>query len=146
MAALFAATLSTADSLILSCSAAVTRDFVQRPGTFHSLWMAKLVTASVLVLAVAIALTGAESVFALVLDAWGLLGCAFAPLVLVNALNRRVPEPLAIGMIFSGIAAFLIWQEIGWGGAIYAVAPGILVGLTTYLIGSRFIDKKRRAF
>ncbi|MGD9390609.1 MAG: sodium/proline symporter, partial [Thioalkalispiraceae bacterium] len=90
LAALFAATLSTADSLILSCSASVTRDFVQHPGRFHSLWAAKLTTATVLTVAVIIALTGAESVFALVLDAWGLLGSAFAPLVIMHALDHRV--------------------------------------------------------
>jgi len=137
LAALFAATLSTADSLILSCSASVTRDFVQHPGRFHSLWAAKLTTAIVLSLAVVIALTGAESVFALVLDAWGLLGSAFAPLVIIHALGRRVPQPLAISMIAGGIATFLLWQQLGWGGAIYSVAPGIIAGFIAFLFGSR---------
>ncbi len=143
LAALFAATLSTADSLILSCSAAVTRDFVQQPGYFHSLWMAKLVTASVLVLAVAIAITGADSVFTLVLDAWGLLGSAFAPLVVLHALNRRVSQPLAIGMIVIGIAAFIFWQAMGWGGSIYAVAPGITFGFLAYYAGNKLISKQQ---
>lgn len=135
LAALFAATLSTADSLILSCAASVTRDFVQQPGRFHSLWAAKLTTASVLAIAVAIALTGAESVFSLVLDAWGLLGSAFVPLVVVNVLGRRIPQAFAIVMICSGTAVFLLWQQLGWGGDIYSVAPGIVGGLATYLFG-----------
>lgn len=135
LAALFAATLSTADSLILSCSASVTRDFVQHPGRFHSLWAAKLTTAGVLTTAVVIALTGAESVFALVLDAWGLLGSAFAPLVIIHALGKRLPQALAIMMITSGVATFLVWQQLGWGGAIYSVAPGVGAGLLTYYAG-----------
>jgi SSS family transporter len=135
LAALFAATLSTADSLILSCSASVTRDFVQHPGGFHSLWAAKLTTAVVLGTAVLIALTGAESVFALVLDAWGLLGSAFAPLVIVHALGRRVPQALAITMIISGITAFLVVQQAGWGSTLYSVAPGVAAGLLGYVVG-----------
>ena len=135
LAALFAATLSTADSLILSCSASVTRDFTKRPGMLHSLWAAKLTTASVLSIAVIIALTGAESVFALVLDAWGLLGSAFTPLVLLLALDKRVHQALAISMIVVGVASFLLWQQLGLGGLIYTVAPGILAGLLTYFVG-----------
>jgi SSS family transporter len=136
LAALFAATLSTADSLILSCSASVTRDFVQHPGSFHSLWAAKLTTALVLGTAVLIALTGAESVFALVLDAWGLLGSAFAPLVIVQALGRRVPQALAIAMIALGVGTFLAVQQLGWGSTIYSVAPGIAAGLLGYIVGN----------
>lgn len=135
LAALFAATLSTADSLILSCSASVTRDFTKRPGMLHSLWAAKLTTASVLSIAVIIALTGAESVFALVLDAWGLLGSAFTPLVLLLALDKRVHQALAISMTVVGVASFLLWQQLGLGGLIYTVAPGILAGLLTYFVG-----------
>ena len=135
LAALFAATLSTTDSLILSCSAAVTRDFVQHPGKFHSLWAAKITTASVLGFAVLIALSGAESVFTLVLDAWGLLGSAFAPLVIVHAAGHRIPQLMSISMIVIGISAFLLWQQLGNDVAIYSVAPGIATGLLTFYIG-----------
>ncbi len=138
LAALFAAALSTADSLILSCSAAVTRDFVQRPGKIHSLWAAKLITASVLSVAVFIALTGTDSVFTLVLDAWGLLGSAFAPMVIINAIGRRIPQPIAIAMMIGGISVFLIWQQTGLGNDIYSVAPGMLTGIIVYLLGRRF--------
>jgi Na+/proline symporter len=141
LAALFAATLSTADSLILSCSASVTRDFVQHPGRFHSLWAAKLTTATVLTVAVIIALTGAESVFALVLDAWGLLGSAFAPLVIMHALDHRVPQALSVLMIAVGVAVFLLWQQLGYGGVIYSVAPGVIAGLLTYFAARRVFIK-----
>ena len=142
LAALFAATLSTADSLILSCSAAITRDFIQNPGKVHSLWMAKLTTAVVLVVAVIIALTGAESVFTLVLDAWGLLGSAFTPLVIIYALGKRIPQKLAITMIITGVMVFLLWQKFGLGGLTYSVAPGIISGLMIFVIGQRVIIKK----
>lgn len=141
LAALFAATLSTADSLILACSAAFTRDFVQHPGRMHALWVAKLTTASVLGIAVYVALTGAESVFALVLDAWGLLGSAFAPLVILHAMGNRIPQPLAITMIVTGVAVFLFWQQLGWGSAIYSVGPGIVAGFIAFSFGSLITGK-----
>ena len=132
LAALFAATLSTTDSLILACSAAVTRDFVQHEGRMHALWVAKLTTASVLGIAVYIALTGAESVFTLVLDAWGLLGSAFAPLVILNAMGNRIVQPIAITMIVAGVAVFLLWQQLGLGSVIYSVGPGIIAGFIVF--------------
>lgn len=142
LAALFAATLSTADSLILSCSAAITRDFIQHPGKMHSLWVAKFTTACVLIIAVLIALTGSGSVFALVLDAWGLLGSAFAAIVIVNALGQRIPQTLAITMIVTGVVVFLLWQLSGLGSLIYSVAPGVLTGLLVFVIAKQaFIDK-----
>jgi Na+/proline symporter len=139
LAALFAATLSTADSLILSCSAAFTRDFVQHPGKMHALWVAKVTTATVLGIAMLIALSKAESVFALVLDAWGLLGSAFAPLVIISALGYRVPQPLSISMMVIGVVTFIIWQLLGYGSLIYSVAPGVVAGLMTYYIGCQFV-------
>ena len=141
LAALFAATLSTADSLILSCSAAITRDFVQHEGKMHALWVAKLSTALVLIAAVIIALTGARSVFALVLDAWGLLGSAFTPLIIVHALGQRPSQRLAITMVVVGVASFLAWQQFGWGGTLYSVAPGIISGLLLGFVGRKVEQK-----
>jgi SSS family transporter len=139
LAALFAATLSTADSLILSCSAAITRDFIQHEGKTHSLIAAKLATLVILATAAVIALTGTQSVFALVLDAWGLLGSAFVPLIIIHALGYRCPESLGIITILTGITTFLIWQQLGLGGMLYSVGPGILAGLTVFMLGQRFI-------
>ncbi len=139
LAALFAATLSTADSLVLSCSAAVTRDLFQHQGEMHSLWVAKLTTASVVGIAVVIALTGSESVFTLVLDSWGLLGSAFAPLVLLYSLGKRIPQHISITMMITGVAVFLLWQQLGWGGIVYSAAPGIMAGLSSYLVLNKWV-------
>ena len=73
--------------------------------------------------------------FTLVLDAWGLLGSAFAPIVIIYALGKRIQQPLAIAMILVGIGLFLLWQQLGWGNDIYSVAPGIIGGLLSYVVG-----------
>ncbi len=134
LAGIFAATISTADSLILSCAASLTRDF-HRQKVDHYL-ITKGGTVVISLLALAIALVSDKSVFALVLDAWGVLGAGFAPLLTVYALGRRPSQTLAIAMVLSGIATVYAWPYL-MPGVIYAIAPGILSGFAIYLLGSR---------
>ena len=132
LAALFAATMSTADSQILACSASITRDVFQKFPL--ALSMTKLTTFFVLATAVAIALSHTETVFSLVLDAWGMLASAFTPLVLLYALGRKVLEPVAICMVIIGPLAFILWNQLGLGEIIYAVVPGIIASICVYII------------
>lgn len=135
LAAMFAATMSTADSLILACSAALSRDIL--PEAPRSLRTTKLGTGLVLISAVAIALSGNRTVFSLVLDAWGMLASAFAPLLIVHAMGGRANEKLALAMIVTGMSVFAAWQHAGLGATIYAAAPGILSGFILYQVFSR---------
>lgn len=127
LAGLFAATMSTADSQILSCSAAMTRDFTG--GKTVSYLMTKLATVFVVAVALGIALFGNESVFSLVIIAWSALASAFAPLLIVYALGGKPSQPLALGMMASGLITMFIWRQLGYGGMIYEVAPGMIAGI-----------------
>ena len=80
--------------------------------------------------------------FALVLDAWGLLGSAFVPLVVIHALGHPVGQRLSLVMILAGVATFLLWQQWGLGGLIYSVAPGIGAGLAIYAGGYALSQRK----
>ncbi len=140
LAGLFAATMSTADSQILSCSAALTRDVV--PRRFDTMWVTKAGTLLVALLALGVALFGSSNVFDLVLVAWSVLGAAFAPLLFVYAMGRRVSEWHAIAMIAIGIGTTLSWRALGLSGYIYEVAPGILAGLLVYALGALFGQAK----
>ena len=135
IAGIFAATMSTADSLILSCSAAVTHDLL--PKRLEKSWEIKSATLLVTLLALVIALSGSQSVFSLVIFAWSTLASAFAPLLLVYALGRRTSQPLAIAMMIIGPLAALAWRMTGLQDQIYEGMPGILAGLLVYAIGSR---------
>ena len=136
LAGLFAATMSTADSLILSCTAAITRDFSST--RLQSYMATKLATVFVTVLALAIALSRNESVFSLVLIAWSALASAFGPLMIVYALDRKPTEGLAIAMVATGVAVVLLWRYAGWDESIvYEVMPGMLSGLAVFVLGER---------
>lgn len=131
LAGLFAATMSTADSQLICCSAALTRDLTG--GKKQSYLVTKLATVSVTLVALTIALMGSKSVFALVLIAWSALGSAFAPLLTVYALGGKPGERTAIAMVVTGVGTMLAWRYAGLGAEVYEVMPGILAGFVPYL-------------
>ena len=139
LAGIFAATMSTADSLVLSCSAAFTHDLL--PGRIEHPLILKLTTAGVTALALAIALGGNSSVFDLVILSWSTLAVAFGPLLLLLSLRRPVGQTRAIAMMAVGIAVALLWRAAGWHDMVYEGLPGILAGL---LAGLAF--RKRTSF
>ena len=130
LAGLFAATISTADSQILSCTAAITRDFSGgRPAPF---WFTKFSTVAVTMTALAIALWGHQNVFHMVLFAWGTLACTFAPLIAVYVFGGRPSEPLALTMMACGVATAFAWRALGLNSGMHETAPGIVGGLLPY--------------
>lgn len=142
LAALFAATMSTADSLILSCSAALTNDFLQG----RKVWVgtAKIMTAIVLFVAMGVALWANDTVFNLVLLAWGLLGSAFTPIILMLSLRFRFTQLHAILGSLIGLSVYLLWRQFapsyGETWYIYEVAPGVIAGLVYFAIVGRRSD------
>ncbi|CAN0008694.1 unnamed protein product, partial [Chrysoparadoxa australica] len=130
LAGLFSATMSTADSQILSCSAAFTRDIL--PKEKDTLLITKLATAFVTIVALLVALFGGKNVFELVVLSWSGLAASFGPLLFVYALDNKVSEELAILMVIAGISATMIWRTMGLSGAFYEVGPGIIAGMIVY--------------
>ncbi|MFQ5344897.1 MAG: sodium/proline symporter [Mariprofundus sp.] len=132
LAGLFAATMSTADSLILSCSASITRDLLpeRRPGYLAT----KIATAIIVLAALGLSLSGSQSVFALVLIAWGLLASAFAPLLAIYALDKQPSEKGAIAVMGCGVITFMLWRELGLSSLAYEVMPAMLVAFCFYFL------------
>ena len=132
LAGLFAATMSTADSLVLSTSAAITQDITKEG--WKNLSHVKGTTLIVTLLALVIALSGNQSVFNLVIFAWSGLGASFAPLLIVYALGKRPTQFTAITMMITGILTVIIWRQLGWHTYIYEGMPGIMGGLLVYAL------------
>ncbi|MCB0324227.1 MAG: hypothetical protein KDD69_11670, partial [Bdellovibrionales bacterium] len=132
LAGLFSATMSTADSLILSCSASITRDIL--PSEEASLGRTKGATVLTALLALLIALYGGSNVFDLVLLSVSVLASSFGPLLLLYVWNRRVRESTAIAMMLVGSITAILWKKFGLSNVIYEVAPGMLAGIATYAV------------
>lgn len=132
LAGVFAATISTGDSLVLACSAAVTEDAM---GKTQKLWRVKTATVSVVALALGIALAGPQNVFDLVVVSWGVLGASFAPLLLVYVAGYRPSERLAIAMVIAALVAVYGWTRVPLLAEYYEGMFGIIVALAVFALG-----------
>ena len=130
LAGVFAATLSTADSLILSSSAALTHDLL--PHNIEKPWLLKLSTFGITATALAWALLSAQSVFAMVVMAWSGLASAFVPLLLVLIFGGRPGQGVSIAMSVVGISTALLWRYFDLHNMVYEGLPGILAGVAVY--------------
>ena len=139
LAGLFAATISTADSQILSCSAALTQDLF--PGMARSYRLAKVGTLVVTAIVLAIALANNDSVFSLITFAWSILASGLGVLLVLRAWQKPVSTPAAVLMMLAGITVATIWKQTGLSSNMYEVLPGMAAGLLVYLI-SRLFEKE----
>ena len=139
LAGLFSATISTADSQILSCSAALTQDIF--PQITHSYRWAKIGTLTITAIVLIIALIGNRNVFALVTFSWSALASGLGPLLVLRTLQKSVRIPVAIAMMLVGILAAFTWNLKGLSSGIYEVLPGMLAGFLVYIFAQLLIPK-----
>ena len=139
LAGIFAATMSTADSQILACTASITNDLLLSKK--NNYFINKLVTLIVTVFVVIIAINDNKNVFNLVLMSWSTLACCFAPLLIINSLKQKVSEFLSLMMMVIPLITLLLWRHYGLNEFIYEVAPGILSGILTFFFFKVFIKK-----
>lgn len=140
LAGIFAATMSTADSLILSCAGSLSKDLIRLP---DSVWIAKLATLGVTCFALWLALTDERSVFDLVISSWAVLAACFGPLLVVLALGQRPSQGLAITMMLSGVTMVYIWTRIEMLSAYYEGMLGICTGFLVFFAGKLLFRGQR---
>lgn len=134
LAGVFAATISTADSLILSCSASLTHDLL--PHRIERPLLLKAATVVMTLAALGLAMTNSQSVFSLVILSWSGLASAFAPLLIVLCLGRQPGQLTSLAGVFCGLATALLWRWLGWEQFVYEGLPGIVAGLALLLLAS----------
>ena len=133
LAGLFAATISTADSQILSCSAALTQDLF--PGLAKSYKFAKLGTLVVTAIVLIIALANNDSVFGLITFAWSILASGLGVLLILRSYEKPVSTPVAIAIMLIGIFVSMYWKlGLELSGAVYEVFPGMAAGFIVYFV------------
>jgi len=141
LAGVFAAVVSTADSQILSCSAALTQDLF--PNMAHSYKLAKVGTLVVTAIILAIALSGGD-VFSLSVLGWSVLAAGLGPLLVVRSWQLPVTVPVALAMMVAGISGTIVWRYgLQLSDAMSDVFPGMLVGTLVYLAAWRWMKEGR---
>lgn len=137
LAAIMAASMSTADSQLLVASSSFTSDiykpiFRKKASDKEILWVGRIVVLIVSAVAYAIASSkggGAQAIMNLVENAWGGFGAAFGPVILLSLFWRRFTYRGAIAGVIAGAAtdvAWLIFLSARTG--IYEILPGFIVG------------------
>jgi len=128
LAGLFAATMSTADSQILSCAAALTSDLYKK----KTRWVTKGGTVLIAALTLSVALYGSESVFDLVVIAWSVLAVTFSPILILRIFNAPLADMQALTMSGVGLCTIAVWRYFGLSNDLYEVLPGLAMSLATY--------------
>ena len=129
LASIFAATMSTADSQVLACTAAITDDIKPEWSEDHGI--TKSVTVVIAAFATAISVVGqqfpgfGDSVFALVVFAVYGLGGIFVPLILIRMAGYEPDSKHTISMMVAALLGVLVWTVLGFGEYVFPSVPGM---------------------
>lgn len=115
LAAILAASMSTADSQLLVTAASVSEDIYnqyinKKANDNQKLRTGRISVILVSVVAVAIAFDPNSSVFGLVANAWAGLGASFGPVILISVFWRRMNRYGAMAGMVGGALTVLVWN------------------------------------
>ncbi len=148
MAAILAASMSTADSQLLVASSSFTSD-IYKPiirkdaSEKEVLWVGRLVVLIVAVIAYFIASSkaeGAQAIMNLVENAWAGFGSAFGPTIILSLFWRRFTYKGAVAGVTAGAVVDVLWLAFMAGTGIYEIIPGFIAGFVA-AVAVTLLDK-----
>ena len=149
MAAIIAASMSTADSQLLVASSTFTSDIYKKVMRKNAsdkelLWVGRLVVLIVAIIAYFIASSegsGAQAIMNMVENAWAGFGSAFGPVILLSLFWKRFTYKGAVAGVIGGAVVDVLWLLCMSETGIYEIIPGFIVGFVLSVVVS-LIDKK----
>ncbi len=139
LASIFAATMSTADSQVLACTAAITDDIKPEWREDHK--TTKKVTLVVAAFATMISIgglyiPGGDSVFTLVVLAVYGLGGIFVPLLIIRWMGYKPDTNHSLAMMVAAFVGVIGWSVLGLSGpdGIFPSVPGMGAAFITHFI------------
>ena len=150
LAAIIAASMSTADSQLLVASSSFTSDIYKplirkQASDKEILWVGRIVVIIVAIVAFFIANSKGEAAAAimeLVSNAWALFGAAFGPVVLLSLFWKRFTYKGAIAGILAGAIVDVLWfMYLTASTGIYDLLPGFVAAFVA-ATAVTLIDKK----
>ena len=153
LAAIIAASMSTADSQLLVASSSFTSDIYKpiirkNASEKEILWVGRIVVILVSVVAFFIASSegqGAQAIMTMVDNAWGLFGAAFGPVVILSLFWKRLTFSGALAGIITGAVVDVVWLLTLTGvTGVYEILPGFVLSAVAAVVGS-LISKKPSA-
>ncbi len=149
MAAIIAASMSTADSQLLVASSSFTSDiykpvFRKKASEKEVLWVGRIVVVLVAIVAYFIASSkgsGAQAIMNMVENAWAGFGSAFGPVILLSLFWKRFTYKGAVAGVIGGAVVDVVWLLYMGHTGIYEIIPGVIVGTVLSVVVS-LLDKK----
>ncbi|MEL0213945.1 MAG: sodium/proline symporter [Euryarchaeota archaeon] len=137
LASIFAATMSTADSQVLACTAAFTDDVMPEISQDHK--KTKIVTLIIAAFATAISIfglyvPGGDSVFALVVLAVYGLGSIFVPILIIRWAGYEPDTNHTMAMMLAALFTVILWSVSGFGDDIFPSVPGMGAAFITHFV------------
>ena len=142
MAAIIAASMSTADSQLLVASSSFTSD-IYKPilrkdaSEKEILWVGRIVVLIVSIIGYFIASSkaeGAQAIMNLVENAWAGFGSAFGPTIILSLFWRRFTYKGAIAGVVTGAAVDVLWLVFMSHTGIYEMVPGFFCSLIAAVV------------
>lgn len=135
LSAILAASMSTADSQLLSASSAFASDVYKpiirknKAGDKEMLWAGRIVVIAISAVALIIASDpDSGTIMGLVENAWGLFGAAFSPVILLSLFWRKFNFRGALAGILTGAIVDALWLIFLSSTGVYEIVPGFIAG------------------
>lgn len=160
LAAIIAASMSTADSQLLVAASSFSSDLYKpiirkNASNREMLWVSRIIVLVIAVVAYFIASSegeAAQAIMNLVSNAWGIFGAAFGPAVLLSLFWKRFTYKGAVaGIVVGALVDMLwLWLPVSGGAAltaitgVYEIIPGFILGGLA-AIAVTLLDKKPSA-
>ena len=150
LAAIIAASISTADSQLLVASSSFTADLYKpffRKGASEkeTLLIGRVLVLVLSLIAFAIANSkgsGAQAIMDMVENAWGAFGSSFGPTILLSLFWKRFNYKGAVAGVVSGFVVDLGWLLSGLTAStgVYEIVPGFIVSFLAAYLVARFTE------
>ena len=144
LSAVLAASMSTADSQLLSASSSLASDVYKpivrknRASDRELMWVGRFVVLAVAVVALVIAANpNSGSIMGLVENAWGLFGAAFGPAILLSLFWRKFNFAGAVAGIVVGAAVDICWIIFLKQTGVYEILPGFAAGAVAAFVAAK---------
>ena len=141
LASIFAATMSTADSQVLACTAAITDDIKPEWREDHK--TTKKVTLAMAALATFISIAGlyipgGDSVFSLVVLAVYGLGGIFIPLLTIRWMGYQPDSKHTISMMIAALSAVILWRISGMNVHVFESIPAMTAAFAIHFVFCKY--------
>jgi len=160
LAAIIAASMSTADSQLLVAASSFSSDLYKpiirkNASNKEMLWVSRIIVLIIAIVAYFIASSegeAAQAIMNLVSNAWGIFGAAFGPVVLLSLFWKRFTYKGAVAGIIAGAVVDMLWLWLPVSGGmtlsaitgVYEIIPGFIIGAVAAVV-TTLLDEKPSA-